>query len=144
MKNIFLTTAIIFSFMELSAQTIQSVHEKDSCATSPYFQTTIRATCIQASQQLLLDTSTNDATVIKYAQFIIANPQGVWLLPMSYGALNNPSIDCNSDLLSIQYQINYIFAMQAYAYFQIPPPPQGFQLSLRNKLNMLMKINKKN
>jgi hypothetical protein len=97
-------------------------HIKDSCANTADFQITVRSASITASYNLLADTSLHDATVLKYAQKLISDPQGGWITAMSYGCTENVVISCGSPLNDIQFQVNSIYAFQAYAYYQVSPP----------------------
>ena len=115
MKKIILI-AFVFLALKSEAQT-----SKDSCANTPSFQGMVRDASLIASYNLLADTSLHDATVTKYAQRLISDPQGGWITGMSYGVLTNPVINCGSPMGDIQFEVNSIFSFQAYAYYQTPP-----------------------
>jgi hypothetical protein len=110
-------------------------HEKDSCAKTAEFQTSVRAASLTASYNLLADTSQHDDIILKYSQKLISDPQGGWVVAMSYGVLTNVVINCISPMNDIQFQVNSIFAFQAYAYYQVPPPNAATALQIRRSLN---------
>jgi hypothetical protein len=108
---------------------------QDSCANTADFQYSVRSASITASYNLLADTSLHDATVLKFSQLIISQPQGGWITAMSYGCIENPVISCGSPLGDIQFQVNSIFADQAYAYYQVPPPNANVAFMIKRSLN---------
>ena len=131
MKNFLITILMMLSFSAI-AQT--DPIERDSCANTVDFQTKVKIASLSAANDLLADTAQADYT-IKYAQLIVTNPQGGWVVSMSYGVMSNPAINCGSSQSDIQFTVNSIFVKYAAAYYQIPPSQQAEEAGRRRLFN---------
>lgn len=114
-----ITFLLIISTLSASAQT--DSHERDSVAQTTAFRTKVKMASHIAANQLLADAG-QPATVLKYAQVIISEPDGSgWLAALSYGCMTNQAINYNSSDGDIQFTINSIFAKYANAYYKVLP-----------------------
>lgn len=120
MKKLLTIVLVLIAFSAV-AQT--DPKQRDSVANTADFQYKVRSASLIAGYQLLADTVNTDATVLKYSQLLIAQPQGGWITAMSYGVMTNPAINYDSPMNDIQFQINSIFKFQAYAFYQVSPIP---------------------
>lgn len=142
MKKIILLLLITHYSLFVFSQT--DPVEKDSCANTAFWQVQTRVASVQSASQLLSDTSVHDVNVLKYAQLMTAQPQGGWVVAMSYGVLNDPDVSCASDIYTIQYRVNLIYTQQAYAYYQVLPPQASVSESIARILNKNLRKNIKN
>lgn len=98
----------------------QNVQERDSLARDAAFQLKVKMAAISAAHDLLADTTVTQAYIINYAQIILTNPLGgSWLTNMSYGVVNNPSMNGNSVQGDFQFTVNSIFVKYAKAEYRI-------------------------
>ena len=115
MKN-FLFIAACFFTMAAAAQSTSG--ERDSVAQTPAFQKKVKMATLVAANNLLADPG-QTATVLRYAQLIVSEPNGSgWLPALSYGCMTNPAINYNSSDGDIQFTINSLFTKYAKAYYR--------------------------
>lgn len=138
-KNIFLLLIIHYSSLIMAQP---DYHAKDTCANNAGWLINVRGASITSAYTMLADTSIHDATVIKFSQNIVAQPQGSWLTAMSYGVLADPDVSCASNIFTIQFRVNTIYALQAYAFYSQPPPDADVAQAIKRSLNKAVrKIN---
>ena len=114
MKKLITVIAILIS-VGASAQTTSI--QRDSVAQTTSFKTKVKIASHKAANDLLADT-TITATVRRYAQMIISEPEGGWLIALSYGCMTNPAVNYDSSDGDIQFTINSIFVKYAKAYYR--------------------------
>lgn len=119
-KLLFLLT---FHLSLLTCMAQQDAHGRDSLANSAGFQLKVRESALTTSYAVVAgaDTST-DQLVVRYAQLWIREPQGAQITAMSYGVMNDKSIDSSSTQDEIQAVVGNTYVTQAYAWYQTPPP----------------------
>lgn len=110
-------------FISVNAYSQNTAAARDSVARDGAFQLKVKMKVLVAANDLLADPLQPDY-VVRYAQLIITEPNGSgWLPALSYGVMNNPAINSDSNEGDIQFTVNSIFVKYAKAYYRIVPTP---------------------
>lgn len=115
MKRMILVIAVLFS-LSASAQT--TAQERDSVANTSAFQLKVKMATHKAAGNILADPQQLDY-VKRYAQLIITEPNGSWIVALSYGCMTNVAVNYNSSDGDIEFTINSLFVKFAKAYYRI-------------------------
>jgi hypothetical protein len=127
---------LIFSFQLLIVNAQGDVHSRDSCVNTSYWQVMVRSASLNSAYTLLEDSTQHDQIIIKYSQLVISQPQGNWLPAMSYGVMaSDPDLSCASNIYSVQFRVNQIYAIQAYAILNVLPPGDTTMAAVKSSLN---------
>lgn len=114
-KATFLIAVLIYA---LTSRAQSGAAERDSVAQTSDFQKKVKMATHKAANNLLSDPQ-QPATVRKYAQLIISEPQGFgWLSALSYGCMANVAINYDSSDGDIEFTVNSLFSKYAYAYYR--------------------------
>jgi type IV secretory pathway component VirB8 len=125
MKNIIIALIIIFIGFQSHAQVDQK--SRDSVANTNDFQVKVREATLLAANQTLADTSQHTEYILRYSFSLVNDPQGRWVLAMSYQVLTNPQINYDSPQNDIEFAVNSNFEKMARAasgVVVIPPSHQ--------------------
>lgn len=95
--------------------------ERDSVAQTAPFMTKVKMATHKAANALLADPS-QATRVRQYAQLIISEPNGPWVLSLSYGCMTNVAVNSTSTDSDIEFTVNSLFAKFAYAYYREVQP----------------------
>lgn len=131
MKNKILSVTLsLMAYFSVVSQ--PSSHERDSVAQTASFQIKVKMAAHKAAGNILADTLSLDR-VRQYAQIVISEPNGGWLLALSYQCMTNPVIGANSSDNDMEFVVNSVFYKTAFAYYREEQPTPYLQAILKRE-----------
>jgi hypothetical protein len=107
-------------FIVVKAEAQTSLYSQDTLVNNSVFRQRVKAATEYAANQIA---ASNGDSIWKYryANLVIANPDGGWLSAMTYQVVANPAISAESSDGDIQFTVNSNFDKVSKAQYGILP-----------------------